>query len=189
MQKYVSFSNGKYNITTSKKEWSFEIDDEEKLAFCDVTLCEKLIQASKTTENQRYKLSYIEALTSHLKEIGAIKSYDAIFEVKNYIDENLGEKLTDDILSEKFFLSKYYLIRSFKKAFGVTPIKYHENKRMERAKELLSSTDMPTKKIGELLGYFDDIYFARVFKKNCGMSLSEYRKESKNKSDIIKESR
>lgn len=178
---YISFVDGKYELTSKEEEISFEIENEKALQNVDVDFCEKLSKKALTTDIRRSKDAYILAIEAHLADVGVIASSDVMENIKRYIDEHLNEKITVEMLSEMFFLSRYYLIRRFKKTFGITPIKYHEQKKTDKAKELLKYTDMPIKRIGETLGYFDDIYFARVFRKNCGISPSEYRKQERAK--------
>ncbi|MGF6354626.1 ABC-type Fe3+-hydroxamate transport system substrate-binding protein [Paenibacillus sp. 4624] len=72
-------------------------------------------------------------------------------------------------------LSVNHFIRSFKRQFGMTPIDYILKLRMNRAKQLLFSTDK-IKMIAEQVGYKDEHYFSRVFKKNEGVAPAFYMK-------------
>lgn len=72
-------------------------------------------------------------------------------------------------------ISKTHFIHTFKQATGLPPYQYLTSIRMKHAKELLLFTDMSISKIGELCGYSDYNYFARVFKKYVGVTPSAYR--------------
>lgn len=72
-------------------------------------------------------------------------------------------------------LSVNHFIRSFKRQFGMTPIDYILKLRMNRAKQLLFSTDK-IKMIAEQVGYKDEHYFSRLFKKNEGVAPTFYMK-------------
>ena len=62
-----------------------------------------------------------------------------IIGVRNYIDNNYQSKLNLDFLSRIRFVSKYHLLRLFKKYYGLTPKQYLIDKRIEKAKEGLSN--------------------------------------------------
>ncbi len=72
-------------------------------------------------------------------------------------------------------LSVNHFIRTFKRQFGMTPMDYIQKQRMTKAKQLLFSTDK-IKIIAEQVGYRDEHYFSRVFKKNEGVAPTLYMK-------------
>lgn len=57
----------------------------------------------------------------------------------SYINENYTKKITLDILSEKFYISKYHLCRIFKETTGLTVLEYIRRKRILYANELINS--------------------------------------------------
>ena len=61
--------------------------------------------------------------------------------MKKYIEDHFKEEITLDQLSEAAFLNKYYLVHAFKKHFGVSPINYQLELRIEEAKMLLQNTN------------------------------------------------
>jgi AraC-like DNA-binding protein/ActR/RegA family two-component response regulator len=65
--------------------------------------------------------------------------------------------------------------RQFKAAFDVTFVEYLANHRMQQAKRLLSNPDMPVADVAAAVGFNDPSYFTRVFRKQEGVSPSEYR--------------
>jgi AraC-like DNA-binding protein len=65
--------------------------------------------------------------------------------------------------------------RQFKAAFDVTFVEYLSNYRMEQAKRLLSNPAMPVADVAAAVGFNDPSYFTRVFRKQEGVSPSEYR--------------
>jgi len=66
----------------------------------------------------------------------------------------------------------------FKKLFGTSPMSYFVELRIQRAKEILDSSNLSVKEIAWELGFEDQLYFSRIFKKVTGVSPSIYRKES-----------
>ena len=69
----------------------------------------------------------------------------------------------------------YYFSKMFKESTGENFIEYLTNVRIEKAKELLNNTDYSMKEIGIMVGYADPNYFSRTFKKNVGVTPTEYR--------------
>ena len=68
-----------------------------------------------------------------------------------------------------------YFIRRFGKVYGLSPQSYLTRLRINRAMELLSSTDMSIEKVAKSVGIPDTSYFSRVFKNQCGTSPGTYR--------------
>ena len=100
-----------------------------------------------------------------------------MIEIKKYLDENYKNKISLDMLSNKFNINKYYLTKVFKEQFGVSIMDYLLDIRITEAKNLLRFSSMSAEQIGLLSGIGDVYYFSRVFKKIEGISIREYRKQ------------
>ncbi len=96
--------------------------------------------------------------------------------IKNYISHHTEQDVTLDELSSLANLSKYYLCRLFKQAFGMTPIQYHMVIRLEKAKQMIQFTNLPLSTIAEKLGFQSIHSFSRAFHKLEGVPPSFYRK-------------
>ena len=104
------------------------------------------------------------------------KDRQLIDTVTAYIQENLSH-VTRSELSAKFFVSPDYLSRLFRKETGMPLIEYIQRERMLRAKALLSQNNgLSIGQIAEAAGYANFAHFSRQFRKQTGMSPSEYRK-------------
>lgn len=128
------------------------------------------------------------SLRKHLFE-DIINQY--LFENKLSVSENVSDPLMDKAasairesigkrkpLSEtgaSTGLSYVQFIRRFKACYGVTPQEYQKALRIRRAKDMLSGTDMLIKDISEYCGFENEYYFSNFFRKNVGMSPSEFR--------------
>lgn len=104
-----------------------------------------------------------------------IKYDKAIINIIDYINENISEELSIEILSEKFYISKYYLMHKFKVQTGYTVHNYILQKR------LMFSLDMIKKgsalyEVCDKCGFGDYSSFVRAFKKMFGVSPKNYYK-------------
>jgi len=93
----------------------------------------------------------------------------------SHIYENPGDVPSISELAAELGYSLPRFSQMFRKVMGKSPKQYAMDARMERAKMLLSSTDLPAKEIGRLLGYKDLKFFSRQFKQKVGMTLTEFR--------------
>lgn len=89
----------------------------------------------------------------------------SVREVRAYISDHYGEKLSLDSLSKRFFINKYYLAKIFKEQYGYTVNACIAQVRIGKAKELLRFSDRSVEAIGFDCGFTDPNYFARCFKK------------------------
>lgn len=98
-----------------------------------------------------------------------------IEQVMEYIRHNHTEQMTVSQIALDFGLDRRRLAYLFERQTGMTPISYLIQCRMLKAKELLGTCSCSIKKVAECVGYYDSLYFSRAFKKQTGMSPSEFR--------------
>lgn len=103
----------------------------------------------------------------------------AYMQALHYINTNFIKNISLSEIAQKLNISPSYLSEIFSKNCGMSFSKYVSNLRNARAKELLSSTDIPIQDVAEHSGFKDYFYFSRQFKKNYGITPSEFRKRSK----------
>lgn len=96
-------------------------------------------------------------------------------QVIDYIHKNYTKTLSLSRIAEDFYVSKEHLAREFKKMTGSTLSTYVTKLRLEKASILLRTTNRPIKEIAEQLGYQDEKYFSKVFKKTYNISPLSYR--------------
>ena len=95
----------------------------------------------------------------------------------DYITENLAEPLSVENIARKCGVSKNTLYRSFADETGMTVGEYITQKRVEKAENLLISTDMSVEQIANETGFATAAYFGALFKKLNGISPLKFRKE------------
>lgn len=105
------------------------------------------------------------------------QSVSAVERARKYIDSNYNKDISLDDVSREVDISPYYFSKIFKEETGRNFVEYVTEVRMNRAKELLAFTDMPMKEICYEIGYSDPNYFSRSFKKNTGLTPTEYKEK------------
>lgn len=113
---------------------------------------------------------YAEAHRSQSK-----KNSELFAPVIKYMKDNMKTLIKTEDLCTLVYMQPTYFIRRFKEFFSIPPQSYLAHLRLCKAMELLASTEYSIDKISEEVGISDSSYFARVFKKSCGISPSEYR--------------
>ena len=110
--------------------------------------------------------------------LSAVSTFDFASEIKNYLEENYNQSISLNDLSEEFHYSVGYLCNVFRNAYHVTPLRCLNQIRIAHAKTLLSGNlDILLKDVASCVGFTDPLYFSRLFKKETGMSPSEYREK------------
>lgn len=97
--------------------------------------------------------------------------------ILDYIQENLAEPLCLDEISAKFFISKHYLCRLFKRATGVSVMEYIIQSRVDLACHYLKQ-GYSVQRAGELSGFSDNSHFIRTFGRITGDSPGKYGKNA-----------
>ncbi|TDG00509.1 response regulator [Paenibacillus piri] len=101
---------------------------------------------------------------------------NVIFEIAKYIQNHYHQDITLQEIANHFYLSREYISRKFKQEFHVNLSDYLSNIRLEKAKLLLLNPHLKIAQVAAMVGYEDEKYFSKVFKKMCGCSPNEYRK-------------
>jgi two-component system, response regulator YesN len=100
----------------------------------------------------------------------------AIYEIAKYIQAHYNEDITLQDIADRFFLSREYISRKFKQEFKENLSDYIGRIRIEKAKLLLLNPASRIAQVAEQVGYQDEKYFSKVFKKMTGFTPGEYRK-------------
>lgn len=101
---------------------------------------------------------------------------ERIREVLNYIHDNIGKRISMETLVNISCMSKDHLIRLFKREIYMTPINYVLKKKIEKAQLKLVTETAEVKEIAFQLGFENQGYFNRVFKRFTGLTPMAYRR-------------
>ena len=100
--------------------------------------------------------------------------------IEEYVRQNYQKEIKLQEIADRFFLSREYISRKFKQEYNETITDYVTNIRIEKAKELLGNPFLKIYEIAETVGYQNDKYFIKVFKKREGQTPKEYRSSLQN---------
>jgi AraC family transcriptional regulator len=163
-----------------------------KLLFDDATLLDTALKLMRSLEDPaRDNQLYLEALgvvlTHELVRFnrgeqrsepqlrGGLAAWQQRI-VTAYVDAHLGESIPLSVLAQLARLSTCYFCRAFKQSFGVSPHKYHTNRRIEHARFLLAARAHSVTDIGLIVGYSETSSFTAAFRKVTGLTPSAYQK-------------
>lgn len=99
-----------------------------------------------------------------------------VSKILNFIDNNITTQLSLDTIAAEFSYNKDYILREFKKKYGITISKYINNKKIALAKTYLTMSDMSISKIANSVGFPTSLLFEKFFKYHVKISPSKYRK-------------
>lgn len=102
--------------------------------------------------------------------------YQHVYDAADYISKHYTQSISLDTLASRFYISKYYLCRTFKEITDYSVNEYVNIHRIQHAKRLLEETDLSISEIAHQMGYESITYFEKVFKTYMTISPLKYRK-------------
>ncbi|WP_170311543.1 AraC family transcriptional regulator [Vallitalea okinawensis] len=115
------------------------------------------------------------SMNNYPHPVPIVKYDEQISLILYFIEKNLHTHLNNEQLAEQLHFHPNHFIRFFKNAVGISPMKYINQRRMEKAKHMLSSSFMSITEIGQKVSYSNVFHFSKAFKQYMGYSPSEYR--------------
>lgn len=144
----------------------------------------KALERNNTAYAARNTVLDLKCFTDIFTEISLIRSSEAASEekipayllyMKKCFDYSYAEYYTLQDFEDKLAISKYRLCREFSSHFGISPFQYLNQKRIDVAKNLLCTTDVPIHEIGSLVGIDNTNHFINLFKRENGLTPNTYR--------------
>ena len=164
-----------YILMNHNTKWQKDIANAMLAAWNSITT------ESYDFENEaRYQISKaMRILVDHLSETEHRKSNDILLNrIKisiAYIEEHFADDISNRDLLELLNCSESVLLRSFHLIVGISPMQFLMNHRIQKAAEMLLTTDLKSCDIAVSCGFHDFSYFTKIFKRNMGMTPIEYR--------------
>ncbi|MBD2847578.1 AraC family transcriptional regulator [Paenibacillus sp. IB182496] len=118
---------------------------------------------------------FVGELIRQLDAASAAAGGDVVAQAMQWIQLRYADELSVEALAEALGCSTSYLSRAFRKRLGMSTLDYVTHVRMSHATRLLRSTDASLREIAAEVGYRDEYYFSRVFKKHALVSPLQFR--------------
>lgn len=163
---------------------------EEKIVFSDINRIKSTLSLLETLEDDVFKEEFLfrssifsDIVTQYRIE-NRLNTYTekpndaAIQKAIIVIKQSLHKKIALTDIGAISGLSYVQFIRRFKQATGLTPSNYIAQLRMQKAKALLSNTELSIKEIATACGFEDEYYFSSFFKKQLGISPTFFRRST-----------
>lgn len=178
-----------YNVKNILRKYG--ITDDMRIIPTGTSLNYKWLFQQMIQELKLGKEDYEELLVNYLQQLlisihriieskPRMKSPYLINEMDNavrYFHENYNKPICIEDYAASQHMSVSWFIRNFKEYTDFTPAQYILSLRISNAQTLLENTAYNITEIADIVGYSNPLYFSRIFKKQCGMSPSEFRKQ------------
>ena len=138
-------------------------------------------QLASVFDNSKAAYAFLLDLADYALEHPALSS-PRVTLAKNYLDSNYyNTDLNLDEVADAIGLSKYHLCREFNHLYGISPGKYLANLRLQKSCALLLQSHQHTiAEIASMVGFSNDNYFCKVFRKAFGTTPTQYRLQNQN---------
>ena len=138
-------------------------------------------QLASVFDNSKAAYAFLLDLADYALEHPAFSS-PRVTLAKNYLDSNYyNTDLNLDEVADAVGLSKYHLCREFNHLYGISPGKYLANLRLQKSCALLLQSCQHTiAEIASMVGFSNDNYFCKVFRKAFGTTPTQYRLQNQN---------
>ncbi|MGL5434049.1 MAG: response regulator transcription factor [Lachnospiraceae bacterium] len=144
----------------------------------EVDYFDKLKRLENIRELELWMNNYFSWIINHIEHRHDNRQADVILRAKRFLADNYANpELTLKNTADYIGLNEKYFSFRFTKETGITFSAYLMNIRLQRAKELMATTDLKMYEISEQIGYHNVEHFNRLFKRSFGESPREYRKK------------
>ena len=112
-----------------------------------------------------------------------IENIERLEFARNYICDHINQNITLDEISVVTGFSRNYFAKLFQDQYGISPMQFHKNLRIERAKQMLIFSEESVTDIASSLGYNNIHTFSRAFKQSTHCNPSDFRNTNTNVTD------
>lgn len=172
-QKEISLYQIQYVMETFQrlfKQWFPSAAEERELIYEDLT--DKRYLFSRI-QMKKAILSLLFQASDEQKENRS--SSDIMYQIARYMEINYTDPFIQSEYAKLFYLNKDYMSRKFTSTFGVNMLTYLNQIRIRHAKELLNDSTLKIQDIAYAVGFKDEKYFAKQFKKLTNITPGDYR--------------
>ncbi|VBB07608.1 transcription regulator hth arac- type [Lucifera butyrica] len=134
------------------------------------------IQNFKTVEEITFWCSRIMArFTDCVFNLAAVRHKDTIYKAVDFIKKNYMKRITLEEVANHVYLNSSYFSKIFKSEMKCTFVSYVNKIRINASKNLLLDISIPLTDVSNLIGFEDQSYFTKVFKKTTGVTPGKFR--------------
>ncbi len=149
---------------------------DQQAIFLSSDIYHQLFSMQTFDDLQKLAAAYIANVKKRIDKERKKRQQSIIVQAHDYLSQNYCDcTISLSQVAQRLYVSPSYLSNLFKRKYDINFVEFITNKRMEKAKELLTSTALKTYEIAAQVGYNDPQYFSNSFKKYAGCSPSEYK--------------
>ncbi|MFV0423052.1 helix-turn-helix domain-containing protein [Oleidesulfovibrio sp.] len=133
--------------------------------------------AGRLEKEERLVGALVALIVNHTRHAEVVPEHnmpEAVHTVQRYLKANLSENVSLTALSELAAVSRFHLLRIFQAQTGLPPHAYHNQLRVNSAKQRLKAA-IPLSQVAAEAGFSDQSHFSRVFKQFTGATPAQYR--------------
>ncbi|MBP3239204.1 MAG: helix-turn-helix transcriptional regulator [Oribacterium sp.] len=177
LTRFFRMNYGVYHLTSEQQErfmdfyYNFKKEYQEKKSnyLLSMELCTIELLIHMTRDLHRSDVTADEKCEN--------KNFRHAYEIADFLSEHFSDDIDLDFLARKFYLSKYYLCRTFREVTGYNIREYINIYRIRSAKQLLEESDESIDTVAGKVGYHSVTHFEKIFKSYMNVSPLRYRKQ------------
>ena len=168
----------------------YDIPMDDNVFYCGMVSTYAYLFKEMIHELQTCRVGFQELLTMYLRQIflliqrsrleqkPTVNTYmqEEMENARRYFNEHYNENINIEEFAASRSMSVSWFLRNFKQVVGMSPMHYILTNRINNAVSLLETTDYNVTEISTIVGYENPMYFSRLFKKQKGVSPTDYRK-------------
>jgi len=120
--------------------------------------------------------AFMQSILTELLSASERGEHELIDAVRCFVRDHIAEQITLDRLARHVKLSKYHFLRTYKHLTGRTPMQDVRMMRLQFARELILTTDLPLKTIAPRAGLTDEYHLSRLFRRCLNTSPGQFRR-------------
>lgn len=148
--------------------------DTDQIFGSDLSALDDIAAIDKISSLRTQLLGLLESSAQRFARTRNVNSYMEM--ILRFIDEKYADEISLESIASEVFITPGYVSILFKQVLGINFVDYLQKVRSKKACELLADVRLKIYDISCKVGYKDEKYFSQVFRKNIGMTPTEYRK-------------
>ena len=136
----------------------------------------QLIKCRSVDDYEAHFSQVLQQMERFERKKAALLCKKEMAQIIQYIEENLSQHISLEMISETVHMTENYVSRLFKSESGMNVVGYINMEKMEQARRILSWPESTVRMAAGELGYYESSYFIKLFRKTYGIGPGEYKK-------------